>query len=308
MLTQLHIEHFALIRKLSLDFSPSLNVLTGETGAGKSILIDSLRFVLGERANPVFAQNPGAPTRVEAAFEVSGTDKALAELLEPFSEPGEHVLVLRRELQEGKTRCWVNGRLAAVSTLRSIGARLVDIHGQYDHQLLLDAGFHLGLVDLLAGAAPIREKYAKLYGQYAELSAKRNELKALEADKARELDLLKYQVEEIERAGLDGFDEEALITEKMRLANSEKLHEGVRKILDVLDGRDPSVSSLLIEAARPFKDLVRLDPSFGGPLQSEFEKTQIAFEEITATLRNYQEKLTFDPDRLEEIQDRLRIF
>lgn len=307
MLRQLHIENFALIRKLSLEFSPALNVLTGETGAGKSILIDSIRFALGERVNPNLGKSENIRTRVEAAFEIDVKQLRSGELLESFVDEGESVLVLRRELDEGKTRCWVNERVTTVTTLREIGETLVDIHGQYDHQLLLDARSHLGLIDLLTQAEPLKEKYAKGYEDYAALSAKHEEVLRLEEHKARELDLLKYQVEEIERAGLEGFNEEELILEKMRLANSEKLHEWVRKTLDLLEAREPSASSLLAEAARPVKELSRLDPSLESALQSEFEKALATLEDVIRTLQNYEEKLTFDPGRLDEIQDKLRL-
>ncbi len=308
MLTQLHIENFALIRKLSLDFSGALNVLTGETGAGKSILIDSLRFALGERTSPAPTQNQNVRTRVEAVFEIDLQKSGLSELLGPFAEEGENLFILRRELQDGKTKCWVNERLTTVSALRDIGSSLVDIHGQYDHQLLLDARTHLGLLDLLAQAEPLKTKYEKLYEQYANLAAEQDELRKLEEDKTRELDLLKYQMDEIERAGLQDFDEEALMIEKMRLANSEKLHEWVLKTLEILDGRDPSASSLFLEAVRPMKELVRLDPSLEESVRGEFENAQTTLEEVISVLRNYQEKITFEPDRINEIHNRLWTF
>ncbi len=308
MLTQLHIENFALIRKLSLEFSSALNVLTGETGAGKSILIDSLRFALGERVNLTGVHDKGVRTRVEAAFEVDIKKLKSNELLEPFLEDGENLLVLRRELEDGKTKCWVNGRITTVSTLRDIGVSLVDIHGQYDHQLLLDAHSHLGLIDLLAKVDSVKAKYVALYETYASLKAKLDEVLLLEEDKTRELDLLKYQVDEIERANIDGFDEEALITEKMRLANSEKLHELVKKVLDPLDSGEPSTSELFASAMRPVKDLVRLDPSLEELIQKKLEDSQSILEDAISALRNYEEELTFDPERLDEIQSQLRAF
>jgi DNA repair protein RecN (Recombination protein N) len=308
MLTQLHIENFALIRKLTLNFLPSLNVLTGETGAGKSILIDSLRFVLGERMNLSRAQDKRGRTRVEVAFEIDLKNISSRDLLASFTDDEEPLIVLRRELEDGKTKCWVNGRVTTVSMLREIGSSLVDIHGQYDHQLLLDTQSHLGLIDLLAKSDSLKTEYGKFFEVYSNLQAKYDEVLLLEEDKVRELDLLKYQIDEIERSDISNFSEEALITEKMRLANSEKLHELTRTILESLDSREPSASSLFIDAQRPMKELIKFDPSLEASVQSKLGEAQESLEEVIRALKVYQEELTFDPARLDEIQDQLRTY
>jgi DNA repair protein RecN (Recombination protein N) len=306
MLVQLRIENFALIKDLTLDFSSALNVLTGETGAGKSILIDGIRFVLGERTDQVRLSKGNDVARVEAVFELTSSFIQSHAVLEPFINEEESIFILRRELYLGKTKCWVNNRASTLATLKEIGTCLLDIHGQYDHQLLLDQNSHLGLVDRFAKLETEKKKYHSIFLRYDELIAERTKILLLEEDKERELDLLKYQVSEIEKAGLEGLDEAALIQEKIRLANSEKLHELTRVALASLNDGEPSASSLVSEASRAIRDLARLDESLKESIESEYNSAQSHLEEVIHALRNYQDDLTFDADRLEEIEGKMR--
>jgi DNA repair protein RecN (Recombination protein N) len=300
MLTQLHIKNFALIDDLTLEFSGHMNVLTGETGAGKSILIDAIRFVLGERMDALRAEAKDKPCQVEAAFELRLEFLRGQPAFEPYlAEDG--LLVLRRESAQGKTRAWINNRLVPLSALKEAGAYLIDIHGQYDHQRLLDSASHLDILDRFAKVDSLKADYRALYEQYARLKKEQGELAALEEHKERELDVLKYQVDEIERAEIKDLDEESLELERMRLANAEKLAEIVAHVLAVLDENETSADSALSEAVRDLKGLVKFDSSVEG-VKTDCENVQYSLQETVRALRDYREKLTFDPDRLRELE------
>jgi DNA repair protein RecN (Recombination protein N) len=303
MLRQLHIENFALIENLTIEFSPHLNALTGETGAGKSILIDAICFVLGERFEGIRGAGGQRPCSVEAAFELSEDFIGGGPVFETVS-PEDGLLVLRREVLSGKTRCWINHRLVTLSVLKEIGNRLVDIHGQYDHQLLLDGSSHLDLIDRLAGTAPLCGDYAAVYENYRGLMDQRGELLRLEEGKERELDLLKFQIDEIDRAELEDVNEEELVQERSRLANAEKLSEAVARALGLLDEGDGAASSSIAEAARNLASLMKFDSSLEETRRS-FDDIALNLEEVICTLRDYRENLTFDPGRFGEVEKKL---
>lgn len=303
MLLRLQIQNFALIQNLSLEFDPRLNVFTGETGAGKSILIDALCFALGERYDGRKPQ-AGKTCAVEAVFEIP---KALVqtEIFTPFFEEGEEVIILRRELNsEGRNRSSINNRTVTNGTLKQAGDLLIDIHGQHAHQLLLDPASHLNLVDRLAKIEKQKDSYFQIYFEYRNLVQNRNELLSLEQTREREIDLLKYQIEEIEKPDFSPEEEDELKLERIRLANAEKLYESAARILQYLNDEEICVSSLLGKAAREMTGFTRLDPSME-ELKGEYENAQLGIEELIRSLKDYQEKLSFDGERLNEIDKRM---
>ena len=304
MLIRLSVQNFALAEKALLEFSPELNVLTGETGAGKSVLIDAIRFVLGERmeASRVLVSGSPGPASVEAVFELPSKKLRSHPSVADFLSPEDEFLILRREVQaDSKSRAWVNSRAVNQSALKEIGRLLVDIHGQYDHQRLLDPATHLEILDLLAGNGNLLEEYGKLYREYSGLLARRREIELEETGREREMDLLKYQINEITRAGIDGLDEEELAAEYSRLANAEKLKEFSESALLSLNDAEDSASNLFSKAGRELSSLVRFDPSLEG-LKKDCEEAHYALEEIIRRLQDYQESLTFDPERFAEIE------
>ncbi len=303
MLTQLHIKNFALIEDLTLEFSGQMNVMTGETGAGKSILIDAIRFVLGERMDGLRQEANDKPCQVEAAFELQDPFLKKQTVFEPYLAEDD-LLILRREFAQGKTRAWINNRLVPLSILKEAGAYLIDIHGQYDHQRLLDSASHLGIIDRFAKIEGLKEDYQALYEKYSHLMREQEELAALEEHKERELDVLKYQVDEIERAEIKDLNEEELELERMRLANAEKLAEIVSHALAVLDENDTSADSFFSEAVRDLRGLVKFDSSIE-KVKTDCENVQYSLQEVVSVLRDYREKLTFDPDRLQELEKKL---
>ncbi len=306
MLRSLQIKNFALVERLNLEFSPHLNVLTGETGAGKSLLIDAIRFVLGERLDTIRTDSAAEGScLVEAVFEISDKKLRFQDVLEPFLESGDEVLILRKELTgEGKSRCSINNKSVNNSTLKEAGKILLDIHGQYDHQLLFEVSSHLDLADRFSQAENLKADYRKLFEEYSSYLKERDELKALEEGREREIDLLKYQIDEMERAALKENEEEELKKEHIRLANAEKLYENAARLLSLLNEEEQSASNLLTQGYKEMSSLSRLDPSLE-PLKSDYETVQLNLEEMIRALRDYQESLSFDFGRLAEIETRL---
>ena len=307
MLTQLHIKNFALISNLTLDFESGLIVLTGETGAGKSILIDAIRFVLGERLDQIRGLDKDCASWVEAVFDLRESTLAKHPSLQSYLSEEEDLLILTREAVQGKSKAFVNQRLVNAGTLKEIGDLLIDIHGQFDHQLLFEPHSQLELLDRLAQNYRLKERYQKKYEQYRELVRKKDEVDSLKEGRERELDLLKYQIEEIKRAAIESEDEASLQTEKIRLANAEKLSELSAKILSNLDHEEAGASVLFQQSARELSLLCRLDPSLE-KLKTGFEDLQLQLEEKIRELRDYQENLSYDPERLEELDKHLDLF
>ncbi len=310
MLSRLYIENFALIPKLTLEFSPKLNVLTGETGAGKTILIDALRFVLGERMDGERLGSGDSASCVEAVFEIKSKDLMRNPAIENYlGEDSESTLILRRErLAQGKTRCLINDRTATTAALKEIGSLLVDIHGQYDHQLLLNKNYHLPVLDRLAKVDGEKAAYRQLFAEYDALIKQKEEIRQASEGRERELDLLKYQVDEIEKADLrDANEDDELRHEQIKMNNSEKLHELLAKVLNKLNDDEVSASNLMAGAFRDMSQLAKLDPSLE-ELKSQYETVQLNFEEMLRALQDYQTELSYDEDRMAEIEKRLDVF
>jgi len=305
MLSRLSIENFALIDRIEIEFVARLNVLTGETGAGKSILIDAIRFLLGERID-VRVSRRDKSCRVEGIFDIpEGAIKQHPDYA-VFCEDEEEIIIRREINAQGKSRCWINNRSSTLANLKSISTFLLDIHGQYDHQYLLDPTSHIEIVDQFAQNEKLRETYSALYVTYKGFCARRDELIQKADSRERELDLVKHQVDELERAGLSEGEEEDLETERLQMANSEKLSELSSNVLDCLDDSDDSASGQIMKAFRSFVELARFDSSIE-ELKGDYENVQIGLEEIIRELRDYQEGLSFEPGRLREVEERLSI-
>lgn len=310
MLIGLSIRNFALIREIDLQFGAGLNVLTGETGAGKSILIDALRLVLGERmeSNQIFEKN--SPCVIEAVFQTSEA-VLKSEMLSSYLSPGDELLIFRREISpEGRSKATINRRLVNLSDLKEIGRLWVDIHGQYDNQKILSASSHLGFLDSFASVSQKAKfqdhfsSYQKIYERYHALRVRKKLLEERREGKERALDLLNYQIGEIEKVQPKEGEEEKLKEERIRLAYSEKLSALVSRILGVLNDEDESVSGKVSQTFRDLSEWVRIDET-AKPVQMNVESLQANLEEIIRTIQDYQEGLSFDPDRLEQIDVRL---
>ena len=313
MLTELRITNFAIIDHVALAFSPGFNVLTGETGAGKSIIIDAVDMLLGGKAGQeviradeplcevegVFTLTPVAATAVTPVLEREGLEG---------DDPG--LLLLSRELRRGgRSVARVNGRAVALSVLRELGDLLVDIHGQTDHLSLMRQREHVNLLDRYAGLIPARDKLA---AEVRRLLAVRKELASLRRDQrelARRLDLLNFQVDEIDGAALDPGEDAALDGERRRLANAEqliRLTESARALLSEGDDQQASALDLLGEAAGKLARLAAIDPDTQ-PILDAAEALTDQLSDLARTLDAYTDGVEFNPERLAEVDERLNL-
>jgi DNA repair protein RecN (Recombination protein N) len=303
MLKLLRINNIALMPALEVELGPGLTLLTGETGAGKSILIDALGLLLGERASPDLIRSGEERAAVEAVFEVAGAAGVLEE--RGLSADGDEV-VIRRELQSsGKGRATVNGALVPVSLLRDLAPRLAVIHGQHEPQGLLDPSIHLDLLDLFSGAddgRPVAEFFRDLRAAEASLERLRGDRR--EAERRREM--LEFQAHEIERAGLVAGEEEALRVEKARQANAGRLAALSGEAYALLYDDEGAALSRLGQVFRRVEDLATIDPSFQPFLEAR-AGALAPLEDLALRLRDYHEQLEVSPGRLDEIEGRLAI-
>ncbi|MDD5369369.1 MAG: DNA repair protein RecN [Anaerolineaceae bacterium] len=312
MLTELRIENFAIIHRLELEFGPGLTTLTGETGAGKSIILDAIESLLGGRADAAAIRSGADRAVVEGAFRIPETVRpALMEILERedlVDDP--HYLVLERDIRrEGRNVARVNGRSASLSLLRELGAHLVDIHGQSEHLSLLNPREHLGLLDRFTGDESLLAAYTETYHQLQAIRRELANLRQAEQDAARRSDLLNYQVQEIDAAQLIAGEDEELHQERTRLANAESLATLAQEALVALDEGSPealSITDLLGQVAHSMASLARIDASMT-ELSQQAELVQDTLAEITRDLRDYLERIEFNPHRLEQIEERLAL-
>ena len=308
MLKELNIKNFAIIDQLRVEFAPGLNVFTGETGAGKSIVVDALNLALGERASADLIRTGCQEAVVEAAFELNG--RGTKEIVSLLSDQGIEAisgedLIVRRVLSSsGKNKVYINGSLANLTTLSALGANLADIHGQHEHQSLLALDRQMDMLDSFGGLESIREAVSQSYYRLLDV---RKELAALEMgerDRAQREDMLRFQKNEIEAAMLKPGEDAELANEQKVLANSEKLAGLAAMVDETLYAADASVLSNLKKAVNGLREIAEIDNRLSGPAQlCESGRAQI--EEAAREVSSYRESVEFDPKRLEEIGDRL---
>lgn len=310
MLTELRIENFAIIQRLELELGAGLITFTGETGAGKSIILDAIEAILGGRVDVNSIRSGAERATIEAVFRVPAAVRnevnTILEREELLDEP--EYLSLGRDLRrEGRTTARVNGRIVNVSLLRELGTYLVDIHGQSEHLSLLNVHQHLGLLDRYANTEAPLKAYSLTY---SELQGVRKELLALreaEKDAARKTELLTYQLQEIETARLKPGEEEELRQDRTRLANAESLASLSQQALQVLDEgapESPAITDLLGQAVHTLSSLTRLDTARAA-WQSQAETALEALADLARDLRNYLEEIEYNPKRLEQLEERL---
>jgi len=312
MLLELRIENFAIIDKVEIHFDPGLIIFTGETGAGKSILIDAVDTMLGGRADSTFVRSGADRAIIEGVFKIpsstNGSIQAILEREELLDD--ENYLTLGREIRlNGPNIARMNGRSVTASLLRKIGSYLIDVHGQSEHLSLLRVNQHIILLDRYAEVGSFFETYRNTYHQLQSVRRELAELRLAEQDAARRIDTLTYQINEIESARLQTGEEAELQAERNRLANAEGIASLVQEALFALDDgspETPSATDLLGQVSHSLKNLIRLDQS-----QSALNiQAQAIFDnlvELTNELRLYSEKVEFNPKRLDQVEDRLNL-
>jgi DNA repair protein RecN (Recombination protein N) len=311
MLTELRIENFAIIQHLAIDFQGGLTTFTGETGAGKSILLDALTFIVGGRADANFIRSGADRAQVEATFrlpEIIRTD--VQEILERegLLDDDNHFLVLGRELRrEGRGVARINGRSVSASLLRDIGSYLLDIHGQSEHLSLLNVRQHLGLLDRYAGNEQQLEAYRSIHRKLAGLRRELSSLRMSEQEAAHRTDLLNFQVQEIEAAQLHPGEEDELRQERDRLANAESLATLAQQSIALLDegsSETPPITDLVGSVVESLSALSRIDAS-QAELYGQITELADSLSAISLELQDYLERIEFNPRRLEQVEERL---
>jgi DNA repair protein RecN (Recombination protein N) len=310
MLTELHIQNFAIIDRLDLDFGPGLIILTGETGAGKSIIMDAVDMLLGGRSDTTSIRSDADLARVEGTFKLSGPERSAAHAIltrEELLDDPNYVTLMREIRREGRSVARINGRTVSMSLLKELGEILVDIHGQSEHLSLRNVHAHLGLLDRYANVESVQANYRKTYQNLLGLRRELQLLRAAQRDAERRTEMLTFQADEIEAARLQHGEDGTLKQERDRLANAESLATLAQAALTVLDEgtpESPAATDLVGQAVQSLAKLAQIDAA-----QNGMAEQSVTFEETLADLahglRIYLEAIEYNPKRLEEVEERL---
>ncbi|WP_077616632.1 DNA repair protein RecN [Caenibacillus caldisaponilyticus] len=306
MLVELRVENFAIIDKLNLSFEDGLTVFTGETGAGKSIIIDAISLLVGGRASSDYVRHGADKAEIEALFDIADNDACRRELEAIGIESKDGLLVLRRQISKnGKSVCRANGRLITLGNLRDIGRHLIDIHGQHEHQELMQPEKHIRMLDRFGDEEmeKAKEAYRKIYGDVLEISRHLERLNANEEEIARRLDILQYQIKEIESASLQPGEEDRLLEERTQLVNFEKIFEALSRAYEALNGEQKGLDWL--RAAGAELETVRALDGEIEEMAAAIDDCFYIIEEQAHRLRDRLEFMEFDADRLNAVEARL---
>ncbi|MEH6940338.1 DNA repair protein RecN [Bacillus sp. JJ722] len=308
MLVELSIKNFAIIEELNLSFTNGLTVLTGETGAGKSIIIDAITLIAGGRGSSEFVRHGEAKAELEGMFLIPSDDDhpIYEKALEFGIEVCEGAVILRRDIsQNGKSICRINGKMVTISALKEIGGTLIDVHGQHEHQELMDHHFHLPLLDQFGGEeiSKAYQRYEQIYEQYINVQKQFNSLNQDERETVHRLDFLTFQHNEIQKANLILNEDENLTEEKKKINNFEKIYEGLQSAYQALRG-DQTALDWLSVAMNNVNDLADLDDDVK-EISDTISNSYYLLEETSLSIRNAFEMLEYDPERLNTIESRL---
>lgn len=300
MLNELHIENIAVIEKADISFSPGLNVMTGETGAGKSIVIDSIGAVLGERVSRELVRHGAEKGVVTAVFDASGCESWLNE----NEIDAEDELILQRRISaDGKTNCRVCGVPVTAAQMKELASLLVDIHGQNDGRQLMDERRHMEYLDRFGNLGEELKKYSEEYGKFSDIKKEISRLNMDEIEKARLSESLRYQIEELERAELKSGEYDAVLARRDLLRNSEKLTEALDEAYNCLNGGDESAISLAQNAAYYAARAAGISQELEKPLGS-INEAVFALSDAAELLRDFRESLDFSPEEYDRLESR----
>jgi len=301
MLSYLTIHNFGLIDELSVDFCSKLNILTGETGAGKSIIIDALRCALGERLNSSNIRDNTQPCMVEAVFDCSPKLIDSYSFLAEFFDGRDRTLIINRTIQpDGRNKIKVNNQSVTVSILKEIGAVLIDFHGPHDHQMLLNPESHIQILDRLCSFDTTHQEYIETYNEYQSIQKQIKEIDDSRASRERDLDLLSHQIEELEQVPLDEAKYEESQQEFARLSNTEKLFEHAKTLLRIFEQDDLGITDMVSQSFSHIRHLSTTDDSTHN-LEDQLTTIQETTDTFIAELNAYHDSLSFSPDKAEEI-------
>ena len=305
MLRSLHIRDYALIEALEVEFDSGLNIITGETGAGKSILLGALGLILGERASTEAVRAGAKKAVIEGLFD-DANEGRLPDLLRANEiEPNENgVLIVRREVSATHSRAFVNDTPATLAVLRDVAEHLLDLHGQHEHQSLLRTETHLALLDDFGGLGGLVTTYADHYADVLRLGRERETLVRREKQLEQQKSLIEFQIGEIDAVAPEAEEEDALEAERRILENAETLFEATSGLYEMLYESEDAIYDRLVVVRNELRDLARIDSAFEATL-AEMQSAEIAVEEATKFLQDYNARIEFNPERLEGIRERL---
>ncbi|MDX1952817.1 MAG: DNA repair protein RecN [Verrucomicrobiota bacterium] len=309
MLTTLRIKNLALVTDLTVEFRSGYNVLTGETGAGKSVILGALNLVLGERADRTLIRSGSDSCTVEALFSVSSLAPALNRLLEEsgLDQLVDGELIIRRTFSvAGTNKQFINGSPASLSLLNRIGEHLVDIHGPHDHQSLFHPARQLQILDAFGSLEALGSNVSEVYTRLRNLSEEKASLIGDDRSHAQQMDLLRFQVNEITAAKLAPEEEESLETEYKRASNAARLLQLGQAAQAVLTEEEPSLAGLAGTVGKTIQEMQRLDPSATALLEAQ-QNLSNSMQELESTISHYLDKIEVDPGRLAELEERLSL-
>lgn len=302
MIESLHIKDFALIDELEVSFGQGLNILTGQTGAGKSIIIGALNMILGERADTEIIRR-GADKAISEATIKYFENEALKNLLTENEVELADYLILRREIRQTGSRAFINDTPVNIGVLKAVGDQLVDLHGQHDHQLLLKEENHRSVIDGFGEIEPVLNSYQKEFSKMKSLQKELSSLKKRESDLQEKTELYRFQVNELANAKLSVEEEEELEAEMNLLDNAELLDQKAAAISEMEDSDDGNISQLLNHLKLNLEDLTRIEPEFSTYLE-EINAARVSINEAIQFAERYRSTIEFNPNRLEELRQR----
>lgn len=307
MLTELRIANFAIIDELSVSFDKGLNVITGETGAGKSIIVEAVGLLLGDRASTDVIRSSEETAQVEAVFKLDGSDDPLRQLLAEMGFEPEDELYIRRVIsRSGRNRVYVNDTAVTLAMLSAIAENLVNICGQHEHQAILNSAYHIDILDEYGGLMPLRNEYRDIFLRYREQLAGIDQLRERKARGEERDDFLRFQLRELEAADVQPGEDSALAEERVRLSHVRKLKELAGCAHESLYDREGSLVEEFSRVIGAIKEIRKIDPEFA--LSPEHcDSIYYQLEDLAHTLRDYTGKLIPDPERLAVVDDRLEL-
>jgi DNA repair protein RecN (Recombination protein N) len=305
VLRSLSVRDYALIEELEVEFDSGLNIITGETGAGKSILLGALKLLLGDRASTEALRTGAKKAIVEGVFD-SADEGRLPQILRDHEiDPSEGgMLIIRREISARGSRAFINDTPATLEVLREVAANTIDLHGQHEHQSLLRTETHVELLDNFGGLGGLVETYRKAYRTTAALVSERADLVRREKELQKQKELYAFQIHEIDAARLKPDEADALEAERRILENAEQLYEATAELYAQISESDDALYDRVVLVRNQLQDLARIDASFEATL-TDIRSAEIALKEATQFLQGYNAEIEFNPERLDEIRERM---
>ncbi|MBF0505071.1 MAG: DNA repair protein RecN [Candidatus Omnitrophica bacterium] len=294
MLETLTIKNFGIIEQTTMEFSRGLNILTGETGAGKSILIDALRFALGERFHTSYLRTGAESCTVEAVFSLNPSFLQTLPYWEDFKNDDHSLVIQRTVTADGRNKARLNGLTIPITQLKEIGALVIDFHGPNDHQQLLAEDQHLSIIDALTGSNIVSNDYSTIFKQYLSIKCQLTALQELALSRERDIGLLSHQIKELEQVALTEDELTEIELDRIKINNAEKLYTHITQAMAILENDEVSLESLLSKAFKPLQHLSDIDEKASVFLNS-LSVIQENASSLISDLRNYADSLNFDP-------------